>query len=72
MRDVWVWLNEKGVFPKVLVNLLYQRGMDDREKIQGYLRPEVGQLHDPFLMKDMDVAVERILGAIRKGEKILL
>ena len=55
-----------------LCNILVQRGVATFEKARDYFRPELTQLHDPFLMKDMDKAVERILSAIKKNQKILV
>ena len=56
----------------VLSSLLIQRGHDTYEKAKNYFRPSLNQLHDPFLMKDMDIAVTRIENAINNGEKILV
>ncbi len=56
----------------VLCNILVQRGMDSYEKAKQFFRPSLSDLHDPFLMKDMDRAVERILRAFSSGEKILV
>ena len=55
-----------------LCKILVQRGIDTFDKAKQYFRPELSQLHDPWLMKDMDKAVERILSAIEKNEKILV
>lgn len=55
-----------------LCNILIQRGIDTFEKAKDYFRPQLSQLHDPFLMKDMEKAVERILLAINNNEKILV
>jgi len=55
-----------------LANLLAQRGISNFEEARAFFRPEISQLHDPFLMKDMDVAVSRIQKAIRNNEKILV
>ena len=44
-----------------LCKILVQRGMDTFEKAKDFFRPQLSQLHDPFLMKDMDKAVQRIL-----------
>jgi single-stranded-DNA-specific exonuclease len=52
--------------------LLHQRGIDTFNKAKSFFRPTLDELHDPFLMKDMDKAVARILSAIDKGEKILV
>ncbi len=57
---------------KSLCKILVQRGMDTFEKAKDFFRPQLSQLHDPFLMKDMDKAVERILTAINNGQKILV
>ena len=42
----------------VLCNMLVQRGIDSYEKAKSYFRPELKDLHDPFLMKDMAKAVK--------------
>ncbi|HEX2606853.1 MAG TPA: single-stranded-DNA-specific exonuclease RecJ, partial [Flavisolibacter sp.] len=56
----------------VLCNILTQRGMDTFEKAKNFFRPQLSDLHDPFLMKDMDKAVSRILSAFSDNEKILV
>jgi len=56
----------------LLAQLLLQRGISDKERARTFFRPKLSQLHDPFLMKDMDRAVERIETAIKRGEKILV
>lgn len=55
-----------------LCKILVQRKIDTFQKAKDYFRPQLSQLHDPFLMKDMDKAVERILKAINSNEKILV
>jgi single-stranded-DNA-specific exonuclease len=55
-----------------LCNILAQREIDTFEKAKAYFRPQLFQLHDPFLMKDMNKAVERILLAIENNQKILV
>jgi single-stranded-DNA-specific exonuclease len=52
--------------------ILNQRGIHDFENARQFFRPSLEQLHDPFLMKDMDKAVERLQRAILKKEKILI
>lgn len=52
--------------------LLLQREVHDFESAKKFFRPDLSNLHDPFLMKDMDKAVSRILEAIRNKEKILV
>ncbi len=55
-----------------LAQLLVQRGITTFQEAKEFFRPDLDNLHDPFLMKDMDVAVQRILDAIRSGEKVLV
>ena len=55
-----------------LCNILVQRGIDSFQKAKDFFRPQLSQLHDPFLMKDMDKAVERILFAVNNDQKILV
>lgn len=56
----------------ILSNLLVQRGIHTYEEAKSYFRPKLDGLHDPFLMRDMDKAIERISRAIADGEKILV
>ncbi|MCR9171171.1 MAG: single-stranded-DNA-specific exonuclease RecJ [bacterium] len=56
----------------VVAELLLQRGIDTYETAHAFFRPDISTLHDPFLMKDMDVAVERLQEAIENQEKVLL
>lgn len=56
----------------VLGTMLVSRNVDSYERAKAFFRPEIDQLHDPFLMKDMEEAVARIETAIEKGEKILV
>ena len=58
--------------PMVLTNLLVQRGIDTMEKAKKFFSPSLRDLHDPFLMKDMDKAVERIERAVKAGEKVMI
>ncbi len=55
-----------------LCNILVQRGIDTFEKAKDYFRPQLSHLHNPFLMKDMEKAVERILFAVNNNQKILV
>ncbi len=57
---------------RVLARLLAQRGITSYGEARDFFRPSMDNLHDPFLMKDMDVAVERIEQALEKGERILV
>ena len=54
-----------------IAQLLVQRGIDTYEKAKNFFRPSLEDLHDPFLMKDMEKAVARIEQAIAQGENIL-
>lgn len=56
----------------VICQMLVQRGFDTFDKAKNFFRPQLTQLHNPRLMKDMDKAVERILMAINNEEKILV
>ena len=57
---------------RVLADLLVQRGVETFEQARSFFRPRLEDLHDPFLMTDMDKAVERLHQAITGGEKILV
>jgi len=56
----------------VICNILVQRTIETFEQSKKYFRPELTDLYDPWLMKDMDKAVERIIHATRNKEKILV
>ena len=56
----------------LVAQLLLQRGIDTYEKAKDFFRPQLEDLHDPFLMKDMDIAVNRIETAIANNENILV
>lgn len=56
----------------VLCSILVQRGIETFETARAFFRPQLSDLHDPFRMKDMDRAVDRILQAFAAGEKILV
>lgn len=55
-----------------IAQLLVQRGVTTFEEAKSFFRPSLDDLHDPFLMQDMEVAVERVLEAITDNEKILV
>lgn len=56
----------------VICQLLVQRGIDTFDAARAFFRPSLDTLHDPWLMKDMDKAVNRILHAVHTREKIML
>ncbi|GAB4340563.1 MAG: single-stranded-DNA-specific exonuclease RecJ [Calditrichia bacterium] len=58
--------------PKTMARILLNRQIDSFEKAKLYFRPDLENLHDPYLMRDMDLAVERLYKALRNGEKILV
>ncbi len=55
-----------------LALMLWQRGICTFEEARHFFRPDLADLHDPFLMKDMDTAVGRLTRAVDSGEKILV
>ena len=61
-----------GLKNSYFLSLLVSRGIKTFEQVKDFMVPEVNQLHDPFLMKDMDKAVERLGLALESGEKILI
>lgn len=83
MDKRWV-IKEKGDSDKVeslsrelsidknIANLLVQRGIHTYEESKNFFRPQLSHLHNPFLMKDMDKAVDRIEKAVADNEKILV
>lgn len=60
-----------GVHP-ILAQLLINRGIEDLTEARTFLNPEVSRLHDPFLLKDMRPAVERIRRAAKAKDKVLI
>ncbi|WP_336516893.1 single-stranded-DNA-specific exonuclease RecJ [Pollutibacter soli] len=57
---------------ETLCSILVSRGIYEFEEARSFFRPQLTDLHDPFLMKDMDKAVNRIRTAISRKEKILV
>ena len=62
---------ETGINP-VLCKLLLERGITSAAEAKRVFRPQLSELHDPFLMKDMSIAVERLNQAMGKKERILV
>jgi single-stranded-DNA-specific exonuclease len=58
--------------PKIVAELLYRKGLITIEEIDAFLHPRLDGLIDPFLFPDMEKAVQRIIRAIDKGEKITI
>ena len=57
---------------EAIATILVQRGIDTFEKAKAYFRPQLSDLHDPFLLKDMDLAYYRIKKAITDHEKMMV
>lgn len=78
----WIWpdlysekaneLSAKIECPPALARLLLKRGIEDPGQARAFLYPAVDQLYSPWLMRGMEEAVERLLKAIRSGEKIII
>src|SRR5258705_242060 len=65
-------LQESLKIHPVICRILVQRSIEDFETAKNFFRPNLSDLHDPWLMNDMDKAVERILSATNINEKILV
>ena len=63
--------SELGV-NKIVAHLLFLRGITTFDAAKTFFRPQISDLHSPFLMKGMERAVDRIELALKKGEKILI
>lgn len=63
--------DELSISP-ILAKLLVQRNISTFDEARDFFRPSLNNLHDPFLMKDMEKAVERLTIAMQKNEKILI
>lgn len=56
--------------PEIIARALINRGIDTIPKVKGFLDTDLGSLHDPYLMKGMDQAVERILEAVKGKDRL--
>ena len=65
-------LSREWGFPPLMVQLLHNRGIVESEEVKRFLYPSLKHLQDPFLMKGMDRAVQRITEAISGKERILI
>jgi single-stranded-DNA-specific exonuclease len=84
MKYRWVWRpydrpevaaqlrRDLNDLPEALVRALLLRGIVDKERARLFFRPSIDHLHDPFLMRDMDRAADRIAYALETGEPILV
>ena len=71
-EDIIAHLSEVLNINRVLANLLVQRGVTNYDEAKAFFRPKLTDLHNPFLMKDMEEAVHRIVKAFDNNEKILI
>lgn len=62
---------ELNIHP-ILGQLLQQRNIKTKEEVERFFQPDLKELHDPFLMQDMDIAVDRLNKAIGSKERILV
>ena len=58
--------------PPEFAQVLLRRGLEDPGRVRSFLAPRLEDLHDPFLLPDMPVAVERLERALERGEGILV
>lgn len=65
-------LSEAFGISKLIAKILVNRGYDTVETANAFLRPEISALYDPFLLHDMDKAIERLFQAIDNGESIVV
>ncbi len=65
-------LDKYEALPKILAQLLYNRGLKEREEVDLFLNPDFDSAHDPYLFKDMKKAVDRLWTALRNQEKIII
>lgn len=71
-RDAVASLQEQINVPESIATLLIQRGVQTEQDALSYFKPKITDLHNPYLMKDMDKAVERLVQAIDREEPILI
>jgi len=71
LKQIKTLAEELNISP-VLAQLLVQRGITTFEEARVFFRPDLSQLHDPFLMADMDKAVARLSEAMELNQKILI
>ena len=71
-KDIVCTLQESLGVSELIATLLAQRGIETFEEAKQFFRPQLSDLYNPFLMKDMDKAVERLHRAISSNEKILI
>ena len=70
--DLLSSLQERLQVSPIIATLLAQRGISDFDQSKRFFRPQLEHLHDPFLMQDMDKAVERLSTAINERQRIMV
>jgi single-stranded-DNA-specific exonuclease len=70
--DFLKYLSREVSISPVLAQILINRDMKDAESVKDFLSPSIGKMHDPFLLPDMDKAVERLKKSIEKSETLLV
>ncbi|MBD3168618.1 MAG: single-stranded-DNA-specific exonuclease RecJ [candidate division Zixibacteria bacterium] len=65
-------ISEDLGIPRVVANILVNRGMTSSEEVQRFLHPKMEELCDPYMFEDMDRGVERVIDALRTREKIMI
>ena len=63
---------ELNDLPEALARALVLRGIETFDEARHFFRPTLDDLHDPFLMRDMEAAADRVAAALRSGERILV
>ena len=56
----------------IIARLLLQRGVETFEQAKKFFRPQLSDLYDPFLMKDMDKAIDRIILGLHRKERLMV
>jgi len=64
------FFNKLGQYPRPILQLLWNRGINDEKRINSFLNPSLKDLHNPLLMKNMKEGVSRIVEAIKNNEKL--
>ena len=65
-------LSKENKISSILARLLIVRNLTSKQLIWNFLEPHFKHCHDPFMMRDMDHAVQRLITALRLGEKVVI
>ena len=69
--DIEAFAQKISLLPS-LASLLLSRGLGSEQEVEDFFNPDINKLHDPFLMQDMDKAVDRLSEAVIRNQKILI